>query len=125
MVVGIGTDILLIDRIRQASLDMTDAFVIKTFTENEQAQAVKRNDTALFFATRFAGKEAVFKSLNTDGSVGSLKQIEILSDENDRPYVTLHGAFQELAQEKGIIDILISLSNDSAYVSAFAVAQSK
>ena len=62
MVVGIGTDILKIQRIRDGLVG-GESFLKKSFTEQERAQARTRSDPALFYATRFAGKEAVFNSL--------------------------------------------------------------
>lgn len=124
MVLGVGTDILLIDRIRRASFDMTDVFMRKTYTQKEREQALERDDPTLYFATRFSGKEAVFKTLGI-GSRGVLfNQIEILNDETGRPYVTLHDEIKKLARERNISDIQISLSYDTEYVTAFAVAQS-
>ena len=124
MVVGVGTDILLIDRIRQASGSLSDAFIRKTFTQMEREQATERDEPTLYFATRFAGKEAVFKSLGTDGSKGALCQIEILSDEKGAPFVTLHDEMLEIAKEKSIVNVLISLSYDTDYAVAYAIAQS-
>jgi phosphopantetheine--protein transferase-like protein len=126
MVLGVGTDILLIDRMRRAPFEMNDAFIKRTYTEREREQALKRDEPAMYFATRFAGKEAVFKALGTHGgALKSLNEIEILSDESGRPCVMLHGDALAIAKDKGIADIRISLSYDTDYATAFAVAQSE
>lgn len=124
VVLGVGTDILSIDRIRKGSYNMTDAFMRKTYTEKERRQALERDDPTLYFATRFAGKEAVFKSLHISGKEGSFCEIEILGDTTGRPTVALSGKIQELALEKGIDQVLISLSYETDYAAAFALAQS-
>ncbi len=126
MVLGVGTDILLIDRIRRVSFEASDAFMLRTFTKKERDQAIRRDDPTLYFATRFSGKEAVFKALCTDAkTVKSLNQIEILSDDAGRPYVTLHDDVKKLAEQRGIDEMFISLSFDTEYATAFAVAQSE
>ncbi|MCL2376469.1 MAG: holo-ACP synthase [Defluviitaleaceae bacterium] len=122
MVLGVGVDILLIDRIGRASVDLSDPFIRKTFTQAEREQAVKRDDPTQYFATRFAGKEAVYKSLGIDVSRGALCEIEILNDEKGAPSVILHGELLEIAKEKGISRVMISLSYDTDYAIAYATA---
>ena len=124
MIIGVGIDILSIDRIRKGSYSMTDAFMRKTYTEKERRQAMERDDPTLYFATRFAGKEAVFKSLRIDNSKGSFSEIEILNDDDGRPSATLSGTLQKLAEGNGVGEVLISLSYETDYATAFAVAQS-
>lgn len=80
-------------------------------------------DPALFFATRFAGKEAVFKCFGIDGGSIRLNEIEILTADSGVPRVSLFGALREIAGQKGITAIQISLSYDSEYAVAFALAQ--
>ena len=122
---GIGTDILFIARFRKlmSSLDADDPFVKKTYSQKELEQASKRSDPVLYFASRFSGKEAVFKSLGLGHDQGSFSQIEILNDFDGRPYVNLCGEIKTLAGEKGVSEVLISLSNDTDYAIAFATAQ--
>ena len=72
------------------------------------------------FATRFAGKEAVFKAFGVHGDAFRLKDIEILEDESGVPQVFLHGKAAALAEEMGLTRIMISLSYDTDYAAAFA-----
>jgi phosphopantetheine--protein transferase-like protein len=74
------------------------------------------------YATRFSGKEAVFKSLSLPGDSIRLNEIEILENEIGQPVVTLIGDAKRHAEQKGITAIYISLSCDTEYASAFAVA---
>lgn len=125
MVLGIGTDILKYGQISFDSLRHNDSFLMKTYTENEQEEGESRSDKYSYYCTRFAGKEAVFKSLNISGEKISLKDIEILSNKNGQPYVILHGNLKQIATEKNIHEVLISLSYDTDYYVAFSIAQSK
>lgn len=121
-VYGIGTDILKFSNIENSVNDYNDSFVLGIYTENEINLIKSRPNPLFSFATRFAGKEAVFKSLNVFGNDVKLKEIEILEDENNCPIVHLHGNAAEIANKKHISNILISLSYDTDYAIAFATA---
>jgi holo-[acyl-carrier protein] synthase len=125
MVIGVGTDILRIDRMRQDTGDFSadSPFIRKTFTPAERLAAAERPDPILYLATRFAGKEAVFKALGHDGSQIRLNEIEIVNDANGQPQVTLSGRMQQLADAKGVASTCISLSFDTEYAIAFAIMQ--
>ncbi len=123
MIIGLGTDIIKIDRIRNMYKDVNDPFIIKTYTENERREALKTNNPSVYFASRFAAKEAVFKSLGASGNTISLNEIEILNQDTGQPVVSLYSKFKESAQKKSIKEILISLSYETDYAIAFAIAQ--
>lgn len=73
-------------------------------------------------ATRFAGKEAVFKTFGVDGNAILLNEIEILENEVGQPIVILHGNAKRIAKQNQIQKILISLSYDTDYAIAYATA---
>jgi phosphopantetheine--protein transferase-like protein len=120
MVIGIGTDILKIDRICNTCKD-DDSFIQRVYTEKERVQAKERPDAVVYYATRFAGKEAVFKTLGQNANWLRFNEIEILNLPDGQPQVTLIGELKLLAERKGIKSILISLSYDTDY--AIAIAQ--
>lgn len=125
MIIGIGTDILKYGQIAFDSLKNNDPFLMKTYTAKEQEEGESRSDKYSYYCTRFAGKEAVFKALSINGDKVSLKDIEILSNNNGQPYVILHGNLKQIALGKNIHEVLISLSYDTDYYVAFSIAQSK
>lgn len=123
MVMGVGTDILAIERIRNSLDGGVDTFIGRVFTEEERREAAERQDPVAYYALRFAAKEAVFKCFGIDGNNIRLNEIEILGTELEQPRVALHGKFAEIAAQKGIRDIQLSLSYETEYAVAFAVAQ--
>ncbi len=126
MIKGIGTDILSIDKLKpifEKKDYLNDSFVRKTYTAGEIALAESRLLPIYCYATRFAGKEAVFKALTVTGEDLRLNEIEILSNEIGKPYVVLHGNASLLAEKKEISQILISLSYEDDTAIAFAVAE--
>jgi holo-[acyl-carrier protein] synthase len=125
MVIGVGTDILKIDRLRSGDCDLSEGspFLRKIYTLAERLAASGRPDPVLYLCTRFAGKEAVFKALGTDDNQVRLNQIEILNGPDGQPCATLSGRMKELADARGVTSILVSLSYDTEYSIAFAIMQ--
>ena len=122
MILGVGTDILRMQRMRDILDSESESFVRKVYTERERKQAGDGPDPESYFATRFSGKEAVFKCFGIHGNV-RLSEIEILDGETGQPQVTLSGELSKIAAKKGIRNVQISLSYETDYAIAFAVAQ--
>jgi holo-[acyl-carrier protein] synthase len=123
MILGVGTDLLSVERMRRVVEDpgVDSAFLRRTFTAREREEARRRPDPILYLASRFAGKEAVFKALGLAGDHVRLDEIEILNDAIGRPTVTLHG---ELKRHAGEATVDLSLSSETEYCLAFAVLSS-
>lgn len=123
MIFGVGTDIFKIQRMRDILSGDGGAFLARTFTERERLEASARDDHALYYATRFAGKESVFKCLGSDAAAMKLSEIEVLSALSGQPQVCLAGSLRDLAEQKGIKNVHLSLSYEYDYAVAFAVAE--
>lgn len=83
----VGVDVEQIDAINIEN----ETFVERNFTAAEQAYCRKAASPQSSFAGRWSAKEAVFKSLGVKsrGAGASLKEIEIGTDENGAPIVTV------------------------------------
>ncbi|MFA9463059.1 MAG: holo-ACP synthase [Velocimicrobium sp.] len=123
MLYGNGTDILKIDHLKPFMNQFDDPFIQKTYTKKELELISSRPTPINSLATRFAGKEAVFKCLGIHGNAISLNEIEILENEIGQPTVFLLGNAKLLAEQLGITNICISLSYDTDYAIAFALAE--
>ncbi len=101
-------------------------FVARNFTENEITYCRAQPSPSASFAARWVGKEAVFKSLGikSKGAAAPMKDIEIINGESGAPVVHLHGDARAKAEEKGIMNILISLSH-SEVCDTFSLSQSQ
>lgn len=88
-------------------------FVSRNFTDAEIDYCRSQPSPQSSFAARWAGKEAVFKSLgvSSKGASAAMKDIEILPNDDGVPTVTLHGDAKAAAQSKGITHVHISLSH--------------
>ncbi len=122
MIVGIGTDIIEINRIKQA-IEKNPNFAERVYTAQEAAYCQRKRNPWQSYAARFAAKEAVSKAFGTGiGPVG-LAEIEIVNAANGQPSVVLHGKAQTLAAERNIRQVHVSLSHSEAYAMATAVLE--
>lgn len=116
MIRGIGTDIIEIERIRQAV--SSEHFKRRVFTETEQNYCESRGaQSAASYAARFAAKEAFFKALGT-GIVTSLTEVEIRNFSDGQPQILLYGSANILAVENYVGKIFVSLSHSREYATA-------
>jgi holo-[acyl-carrier protein] synthase len=118
MIIGIGTDLIEIDRVVKAC--EKESFRRKYFTKNEIELAV--TDTHKY-ADNFAVKEAVSKMLGTGFRSISPIEIEVLRDPLGKPYVNLYGKALNLSNSLGIHNIFVTISNTKKYSSAFAIGE--
>ena len=114
--VNCGTDIIEVYRIKESIERMGDNFLNKIYTEKEIEYCNSKNNMKYqHFAARFAAKEAIFKAISNmlkDKYEITWKDVEILNDENGRPYVHF------LNNNYNIKQIDISISHLKEYVIA-------
>lgn len=116
-IVGIGVDLIEIDRV--AGSYANPSFQKKYYTEEEQKLIRQKYARC---ATAFAGKEAVVKAFGTGFTKISPKEIEIVRSETGAPLVRLYGRAEEKAKELGICEIQISLADDKTQAMAYVIA---
>ena len=118
MIIGIGTDIIEIDRIKKA-VSRTDNFLNKLFTKNEIEYFLKKNKASNVIAGNFAAKEAVSKAIGTGFRKFGLKDIEILRDHFGKPIINISQKVSEVIGKRNIVihvSISHSVENAIAYV---------
>lgn len=121
-IVGHGIDVIEVDRIRRMLADHGPRFIERTFTPAEQAYAEREKRQAEVYAGRFAAKEAVMKVLGTGWRQGvAFAEIEILQKPSGEPYVQLHGRTAEVAGERGIARIWITITHIASVAMASAI----
>lgn len=89
MIIGTGIDIIEIDRVQKALDRWGDDFLRHIFTEEEIASVSNRKFPAQHYAARFAAKEAVYKAIGNNRTLG-WKDMVILNDKNGKPYCRLN-----------------------------------
>ncbi len=120
MIVGIGTDLAEVERIRHSIAQFGDRFLHRIYTPNERAYASSKANAAERFAARFAAKEAGMKAIGTGWRRGvTWKDFEVVNERSGRPVLMLSGIAQEIANHLGVNRISISLTHTQ--LMAFAI----
>lgn len=120
MIIGIGIDIIEIDRVKQSVEKFGERFLNKIYTQKELDYCLKKKYKYQHLAARFAAKEAVYKALATGWNEDvSWHHIEISNEPNGMPIVTLHGKLKKFLQ-KGK-DLKVSMSHSRDYVACMAI----
>lgn len=122
MIVGIGVDIVEIDRITVVFTKYNKYFKARILSA-EEITAISRFSIVRqirFIAKRFAAKEALSKAFGVGiGQKLQFKNITILNDELGKPCVTIHNQYNTDFTAKFKIDL--SMSDDANSAIAFAV----
>lgn len=122
MIVGIGTDIVEIERIRKLIERHGDHFLDRCFTAAEIDYARKHRDSAVRFAGRWAAKEAVVKVLGTGFIQGiTFHDVEVVALHTGQPTVKLSGEAGAIAAGLGITEVKLTISHAREYATATAI----
>ncbi|MCY3020518.1 MAG: holo-ACP synthase [Planctomycetota bacterium] len=92
MIVGIGIDLVQVERIKGVYARHRERFLKRVLTPAEQAYVLQHADPSERLAGRWAAKEAALKALGTGLASGvRWRDVEILPDEHGKPVLILHG----------------------------------
>lgn len=111
MVLGVGIDVVHVDRIRHWMTvpGLYDRF----FHPEELASALPRGEVGILsLAARFAAKEAFGKALGSGLRHFSLREVAVLNDSNGKPFMVLTGSAEAAFTEFGGKRIAVSLSHE-------------
>jgi holo-[acyl-carrier protein] synthase len=120
MVIGIGIDIIEIERIKESVDKFGDHFLGKIYTRTELDYCLSKSNKYQHLAARFAAKEAVAKALATGWNKDfSWQNIEIYNEANGMPVVKLKDSLNQfLGPDKSL---KISMSHSRHYVTCVAI----
>ena len=121
MIIGIGTDITEVERIKKNMEN--NRFLQKIYSERELEYLKIRKFNPQTATGMFAAKEAVAKCLGTGFSNFGPCDIEILKDEIGKPIVFLSKNALKKAEELNIKTIHISISHTNDFAVAQCVAE--
>ncbi len=122
MILGLGVDLSDIERVG-AVLAKYPRFAQRCFTEHEQEYAFRFARPERRLAARFAGKEAVMKSMGTGWRRIRWRDVEITG--GGKPTVNMSGTAAERAAMLGVTEVLVTITHTdtSALVMAVAVGE--
>ena len=121
-ILGLGIDLADIDRVGRV-LEKYPRFAERCFTEHEREYAFRFARPERRLAARFAGKEAVMKSMGTGWRRIRWKDIEITG--GGKPTVRMSGNAARRAEMLGITEVLVTITHTDgdALVMAIAVGE--
>ncbi|MBQ9446686.1 MAG: holo-ACP synthase [Victivallales bacterium] len=124
MIVGTGIDIVECDRLEKSLDKFGQSFVDYFCTAAEQAAAPSNPHARLvYFAARWAAKEACAKALGTGfGADFGWKDIEVEKIPSGQPTLRLNGKAKETANKLGINRFHLSSSHVRHYATAIVIA---
>ena len=120
MIIGIGNDIIEIERIEKAI--SKEGFKNKIYSQRELENIQKRGNRTETYAGIFSAKEAISKAIGTGVREFSLTDLEILNDDLGKPYVVVSEKLDKiLRNKKEDYKIEISISHSKKYAIAMAI----
>ncbi len=124
MIVGVGVDIAETIRFENLYSRYGERIARRILTDSEQVEFGRRNNPASYLATRFAAKEAAAKALGTGFGCGvGYKSIEIKNNNQGRPILKFINSALELARQKQVENVFVSLSDEKHYVVAMVILE--
>ena len=123
-VVGLGLDLVEVERLGAVIGRQGERFLRRVFTEGEREYCAAKSEPAVFYAARFAAKEAVAKAFGTGiGAAIGWLDIEVVRNEAGAPEVRLAGKGAELAASRGVDRGFLSLTHTGGMAAASVVLQ--
>ncbi len=113
MIVGLGIDLVEVERMRALVERHGARARSKLFTPLELAHADRRSDPIPALAARFAAKEAAFKALAGTPEARRIgwRDMEVVNDPDGRPTLRFHGPAAERARAMGVATALVTLTH--------------
>ncbi|MFT5603250.1 MAG: holo-[acyl-carrier protein] synthase [Paracoccaceae bacterium] len=125
MIVGIGTDLIHIDRIEKSFERFGERFLARFLSPGEREVFEKRGRPGSFLAKRFAAKEATAKALGVGiGARARWTEIEVLNNSDGAPRLRLFGAAAQTAKDLAVSSCHIALTDEVNLAQAFVILES-
>jgi holo-[acyl-carrier protein] synthase len=124
MIIGIGVDIVEVERVERLLDRHGERFLRRVFTEAEGTYAARSVRAAERLAGRFAVKEAVLKALGTGKSQGIFwRDVETVPGPLGKPVVKLHGAARTYMEKLRGDTVHVTIAHDGGRAVAFVIIE--
>jgi holo-[acyl-carrier protein] synthase len=120
VIVGIGTDIVDVWRLRRMNAEDRDRFTQKNLS-SEEISLLPRTNPETFIAGRYAAKEALAKALGYRGF--GFTTVTILNDGNGRPFIENDDMLIRNRDPRESYTFHLSISHNSDHAVAFVVIE--
>ena len=118
-ILGLGMDLVEIDRIEESLQRFGDRFLEKIFHPGEIEYSRTQSRPAVPLAARFAAKEAASKAFGTGiGESLPWLGLEICRHSTGEPFLHFHHAGATLARSRGVTRSLVTLTHTRTHSAA-------
>ena len=125
MIVGSGTDLAEVDRIRAACVRFGPRFIERIFTPAEIAYVERKANRFERYAGRFAAKEAGMKAIGTGWRRGVRWQdFEVANLPSGKPTLRFHGVAAAFAERLGVKNVALSITHTKEMGMAVVILES-
>ena len=126
MIVGIGIDMVEVERMRALLQRKGERALARQFTIGEITYARTHPEPERQLAARVAAKEAAYKALSGNDLAKAIgwRELEVVSRRGHAPGLVLHGRAQVRANELGVHRVHLSITHTEHMAAAYVVAES-
>lgn len=126
MIVGIGFDLVTIERVEQMLARKEQRALDRLFTPHEQEYALSRARPAMHLAARLAAKEAAFKALtgSDEAKLIGWKEAEVRRGTEGPPVLHFSGRAEARAHVLGVARVHLTLSHTNETAGAVVILES-
>jgi holo-[acyl-carrier protein] synthase len=121
-VLGLGTDLVDVDRFRLALDRQGERLVTRLFSDAERDYAFRHRNPAPRLAARFGAKEAVMKALGVGLWKFALRDVEVVRLPSGQPTIALFNRAAELADARKVRAWHLTLTHTDTMAAATAIA---
>ena len=124
MILGLGLDLVEVERVRAAVERQGEAFIKRVLTPDEAAYCRFQAEPSIHIAARFAAKEAFSKAIGTGiGEGAGWRDIEVVRRDSGKPELVLHGKALESAESMGVVGMHLSITHTRLTAAAVVVLE--
>jgi len=124
MIVGLGIDVMEVERMGAALREHGGRLEERVFTPSERAACAARSDRILALAARFAAKEAFMKAVGTGWAGGmGFRDVEIVREGDGPPRLVLTGEAARRAESLGVVRSHVSLTHQPGLAAAVVILE--
>jgi holo-[acyl-carrier protein] synthase len=125
MIVGVGIDMVEVERMRVLLDRKGERALQKLFTADERSYAETHPEPFRQLAARVAAKEAAYKALSGNDLARAIgwKELEVVSRKGHGPILLLHGRAQARARELTLLRVHLSLTHTEHAAAAVVIAE--
>jgi len=126
MILGIGIDIIEVERIQASYTKFGERFLNRILHPDEISYCLSHRVPGPFLAARFAAKEAISKAFGTGiGAQLGWHDMEVGRKQSGEPFVIFHEKAKALLKARNARMVLISLSHTQVHATAVAILESE